>query len=157
MPALGVLNSNRSRPSERFIFLFIKKEKQRKKPTLMFVYVMVCRAQVTYLKLKFILKNSCSSRWSFTDCHVGRLEWARPLIYLFYFLLVRVLHPVFQLCLSLTPIRAHCILVMCSCVVNGLKDAQILMLVSKVHLYLQYVQPELQEQQFYKTLLSRCS
>lgn len=123
----------------------------------MFVYVMVCRAQVTYLKLKFILKNSCSSRWSFTDCHVGRLEWARPLIYLFYFLLVRVLHPVFQLYLSLTPIRAHCILVMCSCVVNGLKDAQILMLVSKGHLYLQYVQPELQEQQFYKTLLSRCS
>lgn len=105
-------------------------------PTLVFIYTMICMSKGISLKhkLNFILKNGCFSNWSCKKSHVVETEWARLfLLYLIDFSVV-ILHPVFRLYLSVTEIRTHCTLVVGSCVVNGLKCAQILILVSKVYI-----------------------
>lgn len=80
------------------------------------------------------MKNSCISNWNCKNSHIVEAEWASLFIlYLINFSVV-IVHPVFQLYLSVTQISAHCVLVMCSYIVNGLKCAQILILVSKIYI-----------------------
>lgn len=75
------------------------------------------------------MKDSCFSNWSSKNSLMLETEWLKPFTLYFFDFTVVILHPVFQLCLSVAHIWAHCVLVMCSYVVNGLTCAHILILV----------------------------
>lgn len=107
---------------------------ENKCKSLVLIYTMICMTKLIYLKWKlwFMLKDGCFSNWNGKNSPILETERVRLFtLYLFDFTVV-ILHPVFQLCLSVAHIRAHCMLVMYSCLVNGLMCAHILILVSKI-------------------------